>query len=56
MFANRFIALIDACSLVGVLGRNTLLSLAEVELYRARWSEEIFAEVEQAICKMFVQA
>lgn len=56
MFANRFTALIDACSLVGILGRNTLLSLAEVDLYRARWSEEILSEVERAICRMFVEA
>lgn len=52
MFANRFTALIDSCSIVGALGRNTLLSLAEIELYRARWSGEILYETEVALVKI----
>jgi predicted nucleic acid-binding protein len=40
---------LDACSLVGALSRNTLLSLAEAELYRPRWSREILDETTQAI-------
>lgn len=53
MFANRFTALVDACSLVSVLGRNTILSLAEAELFRVRWSEEILGETELALARMF---
>ena len=49
MFANRFTALIDACCLVGALGRNTLLSLADSELYRARWSQDILHETHRAL-------
>ena len=53
MFANRFTALVDACSLVSALGRNTILSLAEAELFRVRWSEEILSETEIALAGMF---
>ncbi len=49
MFANRYTCVIDACSLVGVLKRNILLSLAEAEFFRVRWSQEILAETETAI-------
>lgn len=55
MFANRFTALVDACSLVSALGRNTLLSLAAAELYRVRWSETILAETEGALEGMFAE-
>ena len=53
MFANRFIAVVDACTLVSVLSRNTLLSLAEVDLFRVRWSTKILDEFEQALAKIF---
>ena len=53
MFANRFTALVDACSLVSALGRNTILSLAEAELFRVRWSEEILSETESALAGIF---
>ncbi len=53
MFANRFTVLVDACSLVSALGRNTILSLAEAELFRVRWSEEILRETELALAGMF---
>lgn len=43
----------DACSLVNALGRNTILSLAEAELFRVRWSEEILVETERALSGMF---
>ncbi len=49
MFANRFTAVLDACVLVGALKRNFLLSLAEAELYRPRWSTAILDETERAI-------
>lgn len=52
MFANRYTALIDACSLVSVLRRNTLLSLAEAEFYRVRWSDKILLETQRAISKI----
>lgn len=49
MFANRFTALIDACSLVDSLKRNILLSLADAGFYRIRWSDTILEETERAI-------
>lgn len=49
MFANRFTAVIDACVLCSALKRNLILSLAEAELYRVRWSDEIMDETEKAI-------
>ena len=52
MFANRYTALIDACALAPPLKRNLLLSLAEAEFYRIRWSERILDETELAIEKM----
>lgn len=52
MFANRYVAVIDACALVSALGRNTLLSLADAELYRVRWSSEILDETERALATM----
>jgi len=52
MFANRFTAFIDACSLASVLRRNLLLTLAEAEFFRVRWSAEVISEVERAIAKI----
>ncbi|MBB5741492.1 PIN domain-containing protein [Brevundimonas aurantiaca] len=49
MFANRFTALVDACVLAGALKRNLLLSLAEAEFFRLRWSTPILDETETAI-------
>jgi predicted nucleic acid-binding protein len=49
MFANRFTAVIDACVLCSPLKRNLILSLAEAELFRIRWSDEIMDEAEKAI-------
>jgi hypothetical protein len=49
MFANRFTAFIDACSLVPALNRNLLLSLAEAEFFRIRWSVRVLDETEQAL-------
>jgi len=49
MFANRFTAVIDACVLCSPLKRNLILSLAEAELFRVRWSDEIMIETEKAI-------
>ena len=52
MFANRYTALIDACSLVSVWRRNLLLSLAEAEFFRVRWSEEILAETTRTLARL----
>ena len=52
MFANRYTALIDACTLVSVWRRNLLLSLAEAEFFRIRWSESILTETRTALIKM----
>ena len=52
MFANRFTALIDACALASALKRNLLLTLAEAEFFRLRWSDKILDETEAAITKI----
>lgn len=52
MFANRYTALIDACSLLPVLQRNILLSLAEAEFFRIRWSSKIVEETHGAFIKV----
>ncbi|HWB46277.1 MAG TPA: PIN domain-containing protein [Hyphomicrobiaceae bacterium] len=52
MFANRYTAFIDACSLAGVLKRNLLLTLAETGFYRVRWSQQVLDETEKAIKSM----
>lgn len=52
MFANRFTVLVDACSLVPALPRNILLSLAEAEFFRVRWSARILDEVERAVARI----
>ncbi|PVM86831.1 PIN domain-containing protein [Caulobacter radicis] len=49
MFANRFTALVDACCLAGALKRNLLLTLAEAEFFRLRWSATVLDETERAI-------
>ena len=49
MFANRYTALIDACALAGTLRRNLLLTLAEAEFFRVRWSRAIMDETQSAI-------
>lgn len=55
MFANRFTALVDACSLVGALKRNLILTLAEADFFRLRWSATILDEVERALAGMFAE-
>ena len=49
MFANRFTAFVDACSLAGALKRNLLLTLAEGDFYRLRWSAPVLDETQRAI-------
>lgn len=55
MFANRFTALVDACVLASALKRNLLLTLAESEFFRIRWSDVILDETERAIARMLTQ-
>lgn len=52
MFANRFTAFVDACSLAGALKRSLLLTLAEAEFYRLRGSGPVLDETERAIAKI----
>lgn len=52
MFANRFTAFVDACTLASVLRRNLLLTLAEAEFFRLRWSVPVLNETEAAIEQM----
>ena len=54
MFANRFTSVVDACSLAGTLRRNLLLTLAEAEFFRLRWSIRILDETERAIERILV--
>jgi hypothetical protein len=49
LFANRFTAFVDACVLADTLKRNLLLTLAEAEFFRIRWSEPVLQEAEAAI-------
>jgi predicted nucleic acid-binding protein len=49
LFANRFTAFVDAGSLASALKRNLLLSLAEAEFFRLRWSARVLDETEGAI-------
>jgi len=51
MFANRFTVVTDACVLVPPLVRNLLLSLAEAQLYRLRWSTRIMEEFERGFAR-----
>ena len=51
MFANRFTVVTDACVLVPPLVRNLLLSLAEAQLYRLRWSGRILDEFERGFVR-----
>ena len=53
MFANRFTAFVDACTLASALKRNLLLTLAEAEFFRVRWSEPVLAETQTAIQNFF---
>jgi len=54
LFANRYTAFIDACTLAGTLKRNLLLTLAEAEFFRVRWSVKVMDETEAAISKILM--
>jgi hypothetical protein len=55
VFANRYTALIDACCLAGALHRNLLLTLAEADFFRIRWSVTILDETERAIADILAR-
>lgn len=50
--ADRFTALADACVLASAIKRNMLLSFAQAEFYRIRWSYKIMDETERTIAKL----
>jgi predicted nucleic acid-binding protein len=52
LFANRYTAFIDACTLTSALRRNLLLTLAEAEFFRVRWSVQVLDETQRAIEKI----
>jgi len=45
---SRYAVVLDACVLVPVALADTLLRLAERDLYRPLWSDRIFAEAAEA--------
>lgn len=55
MFANRFTAFVDACALAGALKRNLLLTLAEADFFRLRWSSTVLDETQAAIEKILLE-
>lgn len=55
MFANRYTALIDACVLVSAPRRDLLLTLAEAEFFRVRWSSNIISETRSALRNIFAE-
>ena len=48
MFANRDTALINPCVLASAPRRDALLTLAEAEFLRARWSRRILQQTQHA--------
>jgi len=48
----RFAALLDACVLVPIALADTLLRIAERDLYRPLWSDRILEEARSAIIKV----
>lgn len=55
MFANRFTAFVDACTLAGALKRNLLLTLSEAEFFRVRWSAPVLDETQRAIAEILTK-
>lgn len=53
MFANRYTALVDANVLVSAPKRDLILTLAQAEMYRFRWTRRILQETENALADMF---
>lgn len=55
MFANRYTALVDACTLVSAPRRDLLLTLAEAEFFRVRWSQRILEETRDALTRILTE-
>ncbi|MFT9263247.1 MAG: PIN domain-containing protein [Zymomonas mobilis subsp. pomaceae] len=55
MSIHRFTVFIDACSLASPLKRNLILSLAEANLFRLRWSAPVLDETQRAIEQILKQ-
>ena len=53
MRADRFTAVLDANVIAGGLSRNILLSLAEADFYRPRWSNDILDEFQRFFVKQY---
>lgn len=53
--ADRFTVLADACVLASALKRNMVLSLAEAQIFRIRWSASIMDETEKTIAKLLTR-
>jgi predicted nucleic acid-binding protein len=49
LFADRLTVFLDASVLASALKRNLLLTLAEAEFFRVRWSQPVLSEAERAI-------
>lgn len=49
---SRYTAVLDACVLVPIVLTDTLLRVAERELYRPLWSERILGEAEEAVLEV----
>ncbi len=49
MLEDSSTVFVDACAIAGALKRNLLLTLAEAEFFRIRWSEIVLDETESAI-------
>jgi hypothetical protein len=45
----KYAAVLDACALVPIALADTLLRVAERELYRPLWSDRILSETSEAI-------
>lgn len=55
MFANRFTIILDANVLARVASRDLILSLAEAEFFRPRWTRTILEETERAIPRILAR-
>jgi hypothetical protein len=49
---QSFTVVLDACVLVPVTAADTLLRLAEREMYRPVWSERILEEAKRAVARL----
>jgi hypothetical protein len=54
MFANRYTALIEACTLVSVWRRNLPLPFAEAKFFRVCWSARIFDKTVHALVHLLM--